>query len=356
MIRYISLKGRINRSEFFIVTIVFNILIVLNYFLFETSSAILYSVSIALIFLYLVQCAKRYHDIDKWGINGFVWWIIPIINLFYFFQLCFKKGTEGVNKYGNPSNFSMFKKKEKNKIVEGIEGDTFRKGLNHIDFQKEIKGMNKYGTPSSYITTESERNQKEQTDLYYLGFNSETHNKYSIKQYQNLRLDQWLVENNDLVNEEQPIAKVKYLGRIYEITSPENGIIELRFAPNTITGIPTQEEDILFAIYPNKEKQIEGHISEFKPVENTEYTDYFLPQYHFSKVEKWFVNEGDFVNKGDTILIIKSACKNNSVSGEVEHLIFAPTSGIVEVLASNDLSRIDEEKPIFSITITTMED
>ncbi|MBP8966089.1 MAG: DUF805 domain-containing protein [Paludibacteraceae bacterium] len=94
MIKYFRIKGRINRIEFFVLTIIILIVEFISYIIWGKNSHTLLAISFFLFIIYLMQCAKRYHDINKWGINGFVWWIIPILNLFYFFQLYFFKGTD----------------------------------------------------------------------------------------------------------------------------------------------------------------------------------------------------------------------------------------------------------------------
>ena len=51
-----------------------------NNIIWGKNSHTLLAISFFLLIIYLMQCAKRYHDINKWGINGFVWWTIPILN------------------------------------------------------------------------------------------------------------------------------------------------------------------------------------------------------------------------------------------------------------------------------------
>lgn len=107
MIKYFGTKGRINRLELTFLSILIFIVFVIFYLLLDHESNIFIIISIILFILYCFQVAKRYHDLNKWGINAYVWFLIPIINVFYFFEIYFKKGTNGINKYGEPSIFSF---------------------------------------------------------------------------------------------------------------------------------------------------------------------------------------------------------------------------------------------------------
>lgn len=107
MIKYLRISGRINRTELVTLSLILFSLELISYWFINKDSNEFTIVSIILFFIYLMQCAKRYHDLNKWGINGFVWWVIPIANIFYFFQLYLLKGTVGINKYGQPSDFRI---------------------------------------------------------------------------------------------------------------------------------------------------------------------------------------------------------------------------------------------------------
>jgi uncharacterized membrane protein YhaH (DUF805 family) len=111
MIKYFRLKGRINRIELVVLTIIILTLQSIVYLIWGNDSDIFPTIFVLLFVIYLIQCAKRYHDINRWGINGFIWWIIPGLNLFYFFELYFLKGNDSKNKYGEPSNFTITFKK-----------------------------------------------------------------------------------------------------------------------------------------------------------------------------------------------------------------------------------------------------
>jgi uncharacterized membrane protein YhaH (DUF805 family) len=91
MAKYFKIKGRINRMEFLVLSLILFFIEVIILFTFEHDSAAFIITFSIVFFIYLIQCAKRYHDINKWGINGFVWFIIPIVNIIYFFELHLKK-------------------------------------------------------------------------------------------------------------------------------------------------------------------------------------------------------------------------------------------------------------------------
>lgn len=109
MTKYFTTKGRINRSEFLVLSV---IILLLEVVLFQATKVEreLHMVIMILVFtVYLMQCTKRYHDLNWPGIVGFYWCFIPVINFFCFFQLYFFEGNTGVNKYGPPSKFKLFK-------------------------------------------------------------------------------------------------------------------------------------------------------------------------------------------------------------------------------------------------------
>jgi len=101
MIRYLKLSGRINRNELLVVTLILFLLEAIMWLVLAHKSTGFILISAIVFIFYLIQCSKRYHDLNLWGINGYVWFILPIANIFYFIQLYFKKGTLGINKYGN---------------------------------------------------------------------------------------------------------------------------------------------------------------------------------------------------------------------------------------------------------------
>jgi uncharacterized membrane protein YhaH (DUF805 family) len=125
-------KGRISRSQFIFSLIIFSVIsyilglginYVQNYFnfqLFQGANTSLWSfplligygelliialLTIATIILFISVFSKRFHDIGKSGYWGLLC-IIPYLGVFVVIFLIFRKGANGINKYGNsPSTF-----------------------------------------------------------------------------------------------------------------------------------------------------------------------------------------------------------------------------------------------------------
>lgn len=92
-------QGRMNNVNF---GIIFVVGVVLNYIYLQTSSIAFKTSALMLLFIFGIGVwIRRLHDINKSG-----WWVIllftPIVNLLFGLYLCYKKGDEGVNVYGQP--------------------------------------------------------------------------------------------------------------------------------------------------------------------------------------------------------------------------------------------------------------
>ena len=220
MIKYFRLKGRINRIELFTMTL---ILCLLESTLFisldEKSTGFVTSTCIVLIF-YLIQCAKRYHDLNKWGINGFVWFIIPFANIFYFIQLYFIKGTSGANKYGEESNLS---------------------------FKKKSKTL--FANQESNMKAELVLNKSEHIDS----------NIYKVQNDGTLSLSDWLINEGDCIENGQPIFEINSYHGYAKVPCPEQGYIEILFKSGSDKKFDSN--DILFAIYQNDDDRIKKRYS-----------------------------------------------------------------------------------------------
>jgi len=94
---FFSLEGRINRIKYFwavlVIGIIVNIMIV---FLPSSTNIIIILTPIAVFF----PVIKRLHDINKSGVFAFLMFF-PVLNLILGLVLLFKKGTNGVNQYGD---------------------------------------------------------------------------------------------------------------------------------------------------------------------------------------------------------------------------------------------------------------
>lgn len=126
-------KGRIGRSQFIFSFTIFSIIgyvisqivdNLINYFLTQTNDIniiyktnwtkllplillefttilIILLTTIGFILIFVSVFSKRFHDIGKngyWGLLG----LIPILNTIILIYLIFKKGTSGINKFGEP--------------------------------------------------------------------------------------------------------------------------------------------------------------------------------------------------------------------------------------------------------------
>lgn len=118
----ISFKGRLNRKAFLIQSIIVGLIQFLNVIVIsfvqkslaastDTSLSLL-SLPISLVSIAISICVaifsisisiKRWHDLGKSG-----WWtltnLIPLINIFVWIYLIFKKGNTGSNQFGSPQN------------------------------------------------------------------------------------------------------------------------------------------------------------------------------------------------------------------------------------------------------------
>ena len=92
----LTYEGRITRLEYFILFIILTIISFFCAFLPEPFYLI--SLSVIIVFSLFIEI-KRCHDINKSG-----WYIllflIPFVNIYWFFCLLLNDGTYGPNKYG----------------------------------------------------------------------------------------------------------------------------------------------------------------------------------------------------------------------------------------------------------------
>lgn len=100
-------RGRIDRLIFFIYFVITDILgglvILINNSIDQISiftGLLLIVIYIILMWIWICATIKRFHDLNKNGDNIFLL-LIPLYNLYIMAILFFKKGTYGVNKYGD---------------------------------------------------------------------------------------------------------------------------------------------------------------------------------------------------------------------------------------------------------------
>lgn len=314
MIKYLRIKGRINRTELFVLTVVILILESITYLIWGKDSAIFLTISIFLFIIYLMQCAKRYHDINKWGINGFVWWIIPVLNLVYFFQLYFSKGAHIANKYGEPSDFRISNKKHK-----------------QPDNLQEPEMEQKISNDLGEFTTKDFPIEDGNKAFYFI--------KYS-------KADGEWIEIDEPICEIRIGEKSGYFYKSATIIASKSGILE-----HVIDKDCKLEEEMIF--YKLYEK---GIYKNENTIEKDEYKHYFS----FDKVEtgnlglkisssnssfsfdRWVVNDGDFVNKGDEIYKYKDS-KYNEFTHKAEK------DGYIHIIESGKIYSIEKNELLYYI-------
>lgn len=269
MIKYLRTKGRINRIEFLVLTVVILILETITYFIWDTDSAIFITVSILLLFIYLMQCAKRYHDINKWGINGFVWWIIPILNLVYFFQLYSSKGTVDENKYGRPSDFRIISKKQSNNVTKS-----------------EIK----------------------QRKLNNLG-------EFTVKDYpkedrtKNFFFYEYCKPDGEWIEKGEPICKIRigentgYIFKSGTVIASKSGFLEWTVKKDC----PLAEKMIFYKLHDK------GVYEKENTIDNEEFKHYYSLDEYKSSFGAWLVSDGNYVNIGDEIYKYKDSKYNEFI-------------------------------------------
>lgn len=103
MNNFFSMKGRINRAKYNLANIIISILILALYGIGmekdEITQIVLFIPMIFLFYLNLCLSVKRLHDIGKSGKYLFGI-IIPIYSSILSIILAFRKGQQGMNKYG----------------------------------------------------------------------------------------------------------------------------------------------------------------------------------------------------------------------------------------------------------------
>lgn len=318
MLKYFRTKGRINRIELFALTVVILILESIAYLIWGKDSDIFLTISLFLFVIYLMQCSKRYHDINKWGINGFVWWIIPIVNLVYFFQLYFSKGTNITNKYGEPSDFKIFSKKQK-------QPDISQKP------EMEQKISNKLGE----FTTKDFPIEDRAKAFYFI--------KYS-------KADGEWIEIDEPICEIRIGEKSGYFYKSATIIASKSGVLEYAVEKDC-----KLDENMIFYKLHNK-----GIYKNENTIENNEYKHYFS----FDKVEtgnanlglkisssnssfsfdRWFVNDGSFVNKGDEVYKYKDS-KHNEFTHKAEK------NGYIHIIEPGKIYSINKNELLYYIRI-----
>lgn len=299
MIKHLKIKGRINRTELFAMTVVILILESITYLIWGKDSDIFLIISILLFVIYLMQCAKRYHDLNKWGINGFVWWIIPVLNLVYFFQLYFSNGTDTANKYGEPSTFKIKNAKKDTEITEEAEEEKIVEEI--IEYKEGEFDVRKF--------PEEDRNKS----FYFY---------------------KYLQPNGEWINIDDIICQIRigeYFGSRFKsgsVLATKSGVLEQTLKEDDLL----KDKTIFYKIHNRGVYKLENSI------ENTEYKDYFKEADKSYKLDNWLVNDGEFVNFGDPVYKF-----TGMKYGEfTEHINYSKKTGFIHrVFSGHSIGKIE---------------
>jgi len=97
-------KGRYNRARFWknyigIYLSIFLIALILDSIIPESLEIIVLPIVFPMIYVVFCLYIKRARDLDL-SIKDILWFMIPLVNIFFILKLLFSKGTVGPNKYG----------------------------------------------------------------------------------------------------------------------------------------------------------------------------------------------------------------------------------------------------------------
>ena len=302
MIKYLRTKGRINRTELFVLTVIILTLESITYLIWGKDSDIFLIISIFLFVVYLMQCAKRYHDINKWGINGFVWWIIPILNLFYFFQLYFSKGNDDINKYGTPSDFNI------KDLINSKKGTNEHLEKEDTSETEQIM-QNNLGEFSANDFPEEDRSK----GFYFF---------------------EYCKPDGEWIEKDEPICKIRIgegAGFIFKsgtVIASKSGFLEW-----TLEKDCRLEEKMVFYKLHDK-----GVYEKENTIDKEEYKHFFASNENKSSFDSWLVYDGSFVKKGDEIYKYKDSEYNELIhKAEKDGYIHIIDPGKIYSINKNEL-------------------
>jgi len=345
MIRYLKLSGRINRNELLVVTLILFLLEAIMWLVLAHKSTGFILISAIVFIFYLIQCSKRYHDLNLWGINGYVWFILPIANIFYFIQLYFKKGTLGINKYGEPSTFSFLNIKTHSKFAMGKQdNESMNKSL---DINEEIL---------------FEDNEITETYEFRLKY-SKIIQDAKVESVKNTKVYNWLKKDGDWVGIKKPICIISY--DFDSSSSPKTSLLlatKSGFLETTIHhNHHFNDGDIIYKLHP-----IGSYVNENSHFKEDFY--FYFDQYAYNEfsqsyfdkgfhIKEWLKQDGEFVNQGEIILILAEgnysfdndniynhlAEKTGFLDIEKYYKNFLNQINPVYIIHENDAKRIDRK-------------
>lgn len=105
MLNFITFEGRSNRANYFFYMVLINIIGLLSSIVIRNANntfitIILVAFNVFVGVRYLCISIQRFHDIER---SGYHYWLlfIPIYNIYLNIILLFKKGTVGLNRFGD---------------------------------------------------------------------------------------------------------------------------------------------------------------------------------------------------------------------------------------------------------------
>lgn len=357
MIRYLKTKGRINRVELFVLTIIIVTLGSITYLILGKDSGLFLIISILLFVIYLMQCAKRYHDINKWGVNGFVWWIIPIINLIFLFQLYFFKGDNETNKYGAPSTFNFWD-------LINFQGFV-KKNLEKSPTTSPIQRPNPSLTPNAIPTTTQGSDIEDDFEEYFEPTPSPTESRTAYRQSLNTKKNPKV----GIFDSEDYSAKskgnryffFKYTKRDGEWVDKNESICVIRIGVINLfsaTGMIIKAEIAGVLEWTSKKDDLlkngqvyyrlhnKGEYQNENIPENSEFREYNIYSEDSYDFVRWIVEDGSFVKIGDPIFRFK---ESRSTKDDL-YFNYAPKEGYIHLVEPWRISgRLEEYELMYFI-------
>ncbi len=283
MLKFWHVKGRVNREELVFVTILLLILWGSVFLLTSNNSKVFIFSSIFIFSTYLIQTAKRYHDLNKMGINGFVWFIIPLINIIFFIELYFKKGTAGENKYGQPSTFKIKNLIKKVAYSNSIKGSSLEITADH-DTNSKNEGSFDVLFDASYVLPED-------------------------KKHEQIYLLEWFANDGDWVEQGKPLFKLRvgeWIGvstshASQPLSAKRSGYLQIFKLKDEVI----QRGDKICSVHSKGLYDRENTPANKSFKFHFDYGKYNLVDHKNSLVIKtWHKADGDIVKKGEAVLTL----------------------------------------------------
>lgn len=146
-------------------------------------------------------------------------------------------------------------------------------------------------------------------------------------------------QDGEWINVNEPICKIRigeYSERKFEsVLASKSGILEQTSKKDDLL----KEETSFYKIHNKGEYQFENSI------EKSEYKDYFKTSDHKNSFDKWFINDGDFVNVGDKVYQFND-------SHYKKHLNHSKKAGYIHQIDPNKIVKINEDELMYIVRDT----